>query len=249
MSPLTTTIPLVGLVSYNPSGSFQGIDDTPLLSLSPSSPLFCVSKATTLGTGFDLASPSRGVRQLATPGPQNPQPRCLATPLITPWSITRHHHQHPTPLCHRLPPWRLGITLLATASSSKGTAHLHTRYTAIDYPPASVSCCLRHATLALGPPLPIHPPALWDPAHLPGFSQHPSPSVTLHQLHMAPQASRPMGPCHKWASHACKPSFISIDPSPLPTPCGLGHGSRGTFAFGLEGLQLWPMDLPFPPPS
>jgi len=117
MSPLTTTIPLVGLVSYNPSGSFQGIDDTPLLSLSPSSPLFCVSKATTLGTVFDLALPSRGVRRLATPGPQNPQPRCLATPSMTPWSITRHHCRHPTPLCHWLPPWRLGITLLVMAST------------------------------------------------------------------------------------------------------------------------------------
>ena len=56
-----------------------------------------------------------------------------------------------------------------------------------------------------------------------------------------------MGPCHKRASHTCKPFFISVDPSPLPTPHGLGHGSRGTFAFGLEGLQPRPAVFAFPP--
>ena len=57
-----------------------------------------------------------------------------------------------------------------------------------------------------------------------------------------------MGPRHKQASHACKPFFISVNPSPLPTPHGHGHGSCGTFTFGLEGLQLRPAVFAFPPP-
>jgi len=62
-----------------------------------------------------------------------------------------------------------------------------------------------------------------------------------------------MGPRHKWASHACKPFFISISPSPLPTPHGLGHGSREAFAqihmaSGLEGLQPRPAVFALPPP-
>ena len=111
---------------------------------------------------------------------------------------------------------------------------------------------------ALGPPLPIPPAletlhgscrlltaplALCDPSPA---SHGTSPSGT--------QASRSMGPHHKRASHACKPFFISVDPSPLPTPHGHGHGSCEAFtqihmASGLEGLQPRPAVFALPPPS
>jgi len=73
--PLTTTIPLVGLVSYFLSGHRQ---HSPRLSLSPSSLLVSVPKVTMLGTRLDLASPTRGVCQLVTLGPQNPGLRWLS---------------------------------------------------------------------------------------------------------------------------------------------------------------------------
>jgi len=94
---------------------------------------------------------------------------------------------------------------------------------------------------ALGPPLPIPPPS--ETLRLcAGFSRHPLPSVTLHRLHMAPRlmAHRhrdQMGPWQQ-ASHACKPFFISVDPSPLPTPHGHGHGSRGTLPRFVRRLGL-----------
>jgi len=68
--PLTTTIPLVGLVSYFLSGHRR---HSPRLSLTPSSLLVSVPKATTLRTGLDLVLPTRGVCRLATLGPQNPR--------------------------------------------------------------------------------------------------------------------------------------------------------------------------------
>jgi len=129
-----------------------GIDDTPLISPSPSpSPLFCIPKVTTLRTRFDLVSPSRGVHQLATPWTSPPSTPSTTSSLL--WTPL------PTPsfLCHQLLPWWLGITLLATASSSKGTAHPHTRYTAIDNPWPLPPAALGMPTPALGPPLPIHP--------------------------------------------------------------------------------------------
>jgi len=60
-----------------------------------------------------------------------------------------------------------------------------------------------------------------------------------------------MGPWQQ-ASHVCKPFFISVDPSPLPTPHSLGHGSRETFAWmvvtsGFEGLQPQPAVFALPP--
>jgi len=81
--PLTTTIPLVGLVSYFLSGHRR---HSPCLSLPPSSLLVSGPKATTLRTGLDLASPTRGVCRLATLGPQNPR-LCFLAPRQRPLGL------------------------------------------------------------------------------------------------------------------------------------------------------------------
>jgi len=157
----------------------------------------------------------------------------------------------PPPLCHWLPPWRLGIALLATASSSKGTAHPHTRYTAIDYPLASVSRCLRHATPGSGTS-PSHPPRPLGPCPFTRFLTAPlalcDPSPASHgTLPLGTQALRSMGPRHKQASHACKPFSSPLTPPLCPPLTGMGMGAVGPSPPGLR-VSSRGLRFSLPPP-
>ena len=187
-----------------------------------------------LGTRLDLASPTRGVRRLASLGPQHPGLHFLA-PCRQPLGLllsTTVDTPHPFVIGHRpgglgSPCWPQPVLQKVQPTCILGIRPLTTPRplspAASDMPP-----------LALGPPLPIHPlPS--EPLPTTGCSRHPSPSVTLHQLHTAPRlwAHRHRDrwdPITNRLLMCVRPFFISVDPSPLPTPCGLGHGSRGTFA-------------------
>ena len=242
--PLTTTIPLVGWCLTLLLGHRR---HSPRLPSPPPSPLFSVPKATTLGTRFDLASPSRGACWLVTPGPQTLD-FVVRHPINNPLVYYSAPPLTPHPLHHQLLPWQLGIALLATASSSKGTAHLHTRYMAIDHPLASVSRCLRHATPGSGTP-PFHPPRPLRPCPTTRPLMTPSPSVTLkHGFTWHTRHHDQMGPHHKWASHMCKP-FLSPSTPPLcPHLTALGIGAMGPSPSGLRVSSCSQQFSPSPPP-
>jgi len=109
---------------------------------------------------------------------------------------------------------------------------------------------------ALGPPLSI-PPALWDPAHLPGFSRHPSPSVTLHQLHTAPRL-RAHRCCDQWDPVTNRllmhvSPFSSPSTPPLCPPLtgmdtgAVGPSPRFVWRLGLRVSSRGQWFSPYPP--
>jgi len=128
---------------------------------------------------------------------------------------------------------------------------------AINYPPASVSRRLRHATPSSGTP-PSHPPCPLGPCiEVAGFSRHPSPSMTLHRLHTAPhlRAHRhrdQWDPGNRLLTHVSP--FSSLSTPPLCPPfTGMGMGAVGPsprfiWHLGLRVSSRSQRFLPYPPP-